>query len=99
MAIYAWLDCLWCKRDGFPNREPEVDHLLWHAADPPSDCGPSEDGGTVSVYQPVTRHPSLSVNLNAIVHPQGCFDTERCQTQLPVHLREQQNTSVTDDRR
>ncbi len=52
MAIYAWLDYLWCKRDGFPNREPEVDHLLWHAADPPSDCGHSEDGGAVSGTEP-----------------------------------------------
>ena len=52
MAIYAWLDYLWCKRDGFPNREPEVDHLLWHAADPPSDYGPPEDGENVSGTEP-----------------------------------------------
>ena len=52
MAIYAWLDGLWCQRDGFSNRELEVDHLGWHAADPPLDCGPSEDGGTVSGTEP-----------------------------------------------
>ena len=52
MAIYAWLDGLWCQRDGFPNRELEVDHLGWHAADPPLDCGPSEDA--------VARFPALS---------------------------------------
>ena len=52
MAIYARLDGLWCQRDGFPNREREVDHLGWHAADPPLDGGPSEDGGTVSGTEP-----------------------------------------------
>ena len=52
MAIYASLDYLRCQRDGFPNQEPEVDHLLWHAADPPPDCGHSEDGGAVSGTEP-----------------------------------------------
>ncbi len=52
MAVYAWLDGLWCQRDGFPNRELEVDHLGWYAADPPLDGGPSEDGGTVSGTEP-----------------------------------------------
>ena len=52
MAIYAELDGLRCQRDGFSNRELEVDHLWWHAADPPLDCGPSEDGGVVSGTEP-----------------------------------------------
>ena len=52
MAIYAGLDGLWYQRDGFPNREAEVAHLLWHAAALPSDSGHSEDGGAVSGSEP-----------------------------------------------
>ena len=37
--------------DGFENRGSEVDHILWQAADPPSDFGHSEDGGAVSVLE------------------------------------------------
>ena len=46
-----------CQRDGFSNRELEVDHLGWNAAAPPLDCGPSEDGGTVSA---LSRHELAS---------------------------------------
>ena len=75
MAIYAWLNGIWCKRNGFLNREPEVDHLLWHAADPPSDCGHSEDGGTAAI--PASCGKAVPASFKwlplDVFHPLGSF--------------------------
>ena len=51
LANYAVWNCFGRKVNGFENRGSEVDHILWQAADPPSDCGHSEDGGAVSVLE------------------------------------------------
>ncbi len=51
LANYAVWNCFGRKVDGFENRGSEVDHILWQAADPPSDFGHSEDGGAVSVLE------------------------------------------------
>ena len=74
MAIYAWLNGIWCKRNGFLNREPEVDHLLWHAAGTRLTRRQITDiQKTVVLFPALSRHELAAtlVQSSRLVHTEG----------------------------